>query len=358
MTPDANLLTKRATMTGESARSGMTVPANDLRALIVAFEKLGYDVEGLVKAARLRSSDLADPDARLPCEAYPALIACAQQQRFTPNLALRLAAVIPIGAFPLLDYLVVTSDDVGTAVRQLVRYFKLVGSPIALEVREGASSSEIVMCGPGVPFSFEYTASLTVLHLREESENQFAATYVSFSHKPDDPVELEQVLGCPIHSGASWNGITVSREAWRLPLRRRDPVLCSVLERQADEVIARLPRQDSMVAEVRLALARRIVGGVTGIDVVARTLATSPRTLQRRLAAEGTSYQALLEDARKEAAGRHISESKLAIGEIAFLLGYSEPAPFHRAFKRWYGMTPQTFRAQRQAKRLSTDIVT
>jgi AraC-like DNA-binding protein len=54
--------------------------------------------------------------------------------------------------------------------------------------------------------------------------------------------------------------------------------------------------------------------------------------------------QELLEDARKEAAGRYISESTLAIGEVAYLVGYSEPAPFHRAFKRWYGMTPDVFR--------------
>jgi len=209
MTPHANLLTKRANATRQAGRSGITVPANDLRALLAAFEKLGYDVEGLLQAAQLRRSDLADPDARLPCEAYPALIGQAQRERFTPNLALRLAALIPIGAFPLLDYLVVTSDDVGTGVKQLVRYFKLVGSPVVLDLRENVGAIDIVMSGTSVPFSVEYTVSLTVLHLREESEDRFAAGSISFSHRPDDPVEFERVLGCPIHPGASWNGITV-----------------------------------------------------------------------------------------------------------------------------------------------------
>ena len=81
---------------------------------------------------------------------------------------------------------------------------------------------------------------------------------------------------------------------------------------------------------------------------LAREMAMSSRTLQRRLAAEGVSYQELLEDARKEAAGRYMSESTLAICEIAYLVGYSEPAPFHRAFKRWYGMTPEAFRQKRR----------
>jgi AraC-like DNA-binding protein len=70
----------------------------------------------------------------------------------------------------------------------------------------------------------------------------------------------------------------------------------------------------------------------------------SGRTLQRRLADEGVSYQELLDDARKEAAGRYLHESALAIGEVAYLVGYSEPAPFHRAFRRWYGTTPEAFR--------------
>jgi AraC-like DNA-binding protein len=120
------------------------------------------------------------------------------------------------------------------------------------------------------------------------------------------------------------------------------------LEQQANEATGQLPIQDSEVIEVRRVLARRIACGETDIAVVARELAISPRTLQRRLATHGVSYQTLLEDTRKEAAGRHVAGSNLAICEITFLLGYSEPAPFHRAFKRWYGMTPQTFRAGKQ----------
>ena len=74
----------------------------------------------------------------------------------------------------------------------------------------------------------------------------------------------------------------------------------------------------------------------------------SGRTLQRRLASEGVSYQQLLDETRKEAAVRYISEPTLAICEVAYLVGYSEPAPFHRAFKRWYGMTPEAFRQKQR----------
>jgi AraC-like DNA-binding protein len=130
-------------------------------------------------------------------------------------------------------------------------------------------------------------------------------------------------------------------------LRRRDPILRSVLERHADEILARLPVPSGLAVDVQRAIARRMAGGDARVEAVGRELAMSARTLQRRLAAEGVSYQRLLEDARKEAAGRYLRESALAIGEIAYLLGYSEPAPFHRAFRRWYAMTPEAFRRGR-----------
>jgi AraC-like DNA-binding protein len=87
-----------------------------------------------------------------------------------------------------------------------------------------------------------------------------------------------------------------------------------------------------------------------GPSAVARALSTSTRSLQRRLAAVGLSYNQLLDQVRKEAAERHLADSALSITEIAYLLGYSEPAAFNRAFKRWYDETPQGFR-QRQRKR-------
>jgi AraC-like DNA-binding protein len=87
-----------------------------------------------------------------------------------------------------------------------------------------------------------------------------------------------------------------------LSLRRRDAVLRSVLERQADEIIARLPQDRSGVKDVRRALESRMGRSETGIREVARHLAMSPRTLQGRLESEGSSYQAVLEEWRKEAA--------------------------------------------------------
>ena len=65
--------------------------------------------------------------------------------------------------------------------------------------------------------------TLNLLHFRQECDDRFHPSYASFSHKPDDVAEMEQVLGCPVHAEASWNGWALSREMCQLPLRRRDP---------------------------------------------------------------------------------------------------------------------------------------
>ena len=169
-----------------------------------------------------------------------------------------------------------------------------------------------------------------------------------FIHRPDDVAEIERIIGCPVPIDAAWNGFAVSREAWQLPLRRRDPVLRSVLERHADEIAARLPAMDPVAIDVRRALASRMAKGDIEIRGVARSLGTSARSRQRRLAAAGVSYHELVESTNLEAASQ-VPDSKLSLGEVAYLLGYSEPAAFHRAFKRRNGITPQAFR-QRQGE--------
>src|SRR5215471_20010601 len=129
-----------------------SVSAGEFRAFLNSFAPLGHDVEALTTAAGIPFGSLDDPDARMPCTAYEAVIRYAQQTRPTRNLALRLAMNVPIGAFPLLDYLILTCDDIAAGVRQLSRYFRLVGNPMVFDVREEIDPIRVAMNG-GIPFS-------------------------------------------------------------------------------------------------------------------------------------------------------------------------------------------------------------
>jgi len=117
----------------------------------------------------------------------------------------------------------------------------------------------------------------------------------------------------------------------RHPLPNAAPILGAYLRKQADA----LPRH----------IAERLGRGEPSQTEIARLMGLSERTLQRRLSAEGTTFNGVLEDARREIALGFLANRKLAAYEVSFLLGYSEPATFFRAFKRWTGKTPQQYRA-------------
>jgi AraC-like DNA-binding protein len=360
MTARADRLTHRAKTLDRTAASGPSDPARIVRVFIAALDRLGYDIDPVLAQAGLCRSDFErDPDARIPCALIVPVFQRAVQHRPIKNPGVKVAAVTPIGTFPLLDYVMVTCDTVGDGIGQLARYFRLIDDPHVVHSQESEDPIRVVFesrDGRNSSFGFEFGVALTLLHIRDEAGESFRPSYASFRHAPDDVAEVEQIFGCPVHTRATWNGFALSRSAWNLPLRRRDPILADLLKRQADEAIARLPRMDGVPLDVRRALASRVAGGDIRIQAVARALATSVRSLQRRLAAAGVSYQQLLDLARKDAAERHLMESSLSIGEVAYLLGYSEAAAFNRAFRRWHQQTPQAFRARHREEQPAINV--
>src|SRR5260221_3293955 len=127
MTGRDNSLTKRVIKPPSTAAP--MVAAGEVRVFVSGLERLGYDRGMLLAAAGLQNADIEDADVQLPCAVYRPIVERAQRERFTRNLAVLLATETRIGSYPLLDYLVVTSESVGAGVVQLARYLRLVGTP-------------------------------------------------------------------------------------------------------------------------------------------------------------------------------------------------------------------------------------
>lgn len=341
MTPRANPLTPRAT-----AAPAAMIPSRALRTFVDAVVRLGFQREDVIRAARVEASVLLDADAAVPSKAIGELI-CFVEQRHVPNLGLRIACETPLGAFPLLDYLVLSTENVGEAMHVLAGYVPISGSPAMMMIDD--SSDPIRVLIDGAPFTVEYSAALTVQHLRGETNGRFAPEFLSFTHDVEVPAEFRERLGCEVRSNAAWNGLAVSSATWKLPLRRRDPVLRDLLRKQADEVRDASPARKDIVEDVQRAIRLRI-GSDTSIRRIASDLTVTARTLQRRLGDAGSSYEAVRDAVMRQTAERCLAADQLSIGEIAYLLGYSEPAAFHRAFKRWTKSTPQSYRAAHQRR--------
>src|SRR5215470_4335447 len=217
MTADAKSLTKPANAAFRARPSSLTSPMADLRTFANAFEHLGHDVDALLADVGLSRRDLNDPDARVACDVVGSLFARAQQKRFTPNLGLVMALATPLGAYPLIDYLVLTSDTVGDGLAQLARYLRITGSPVSVTVHDAGDPVRLEIETLS-PFGYEFEAALIVLRFREETDGAFGASSVSFQHQPDDVAAFERALGCPVRTRASWNGVAIDRSTCLLPM--------------------------------------------------------------------------------------------------------------------------------------------
>lgn len=189
----------------------------------------------------------------------------------------------------------------------------------------------------------------TMLHVgRELTGRRWKPNRVCFEHqKPATITVHKRVFQAPVHFGCARTELVFAARLLELPLPKADPALAALLQRGAQALLGPAVAGSSVADQVR-----RVIGKVSGpgdlqLTVVARKLGTSARTLQRRLHAEGSSFDELVRETRSTLAKNYLRKRELAICEIAYLLGFSQPSAFHRAFQRWTGMTPRTFRDSR-----------
>ena len=141
--------------------------------------------------------------------------------------------------------------------------------------------------------------------------------------------------------------MSLSASAGARPMREADAALSGTIRRRLENALGDLDRSGAgaMSTRVRRLLVERLGQIVLTLDAVATALAVNRRTLTRRLAEEGTSFTRLFDEVRRDFARALLHDRSLSIGDVAFFLQYSEPAVFHRSFRRWTGQTPSAFRA-------------
>jgi AraC-like DNA-binding protein len=160
-----------------------------------------------------------------------------------------------------------------------------------------------------------------------------------------------EILGCEVRFGERWAGFSCSPEVLDLTLKLADPSAYREAALICQRELERLADGKSIAAHTRRLLLEKQHGFPT-LELTARLLHMTPRTLHRRLIDEGTSFRELLDSVRHTLAVEHMKSGRFSLNEIAYRLGYTDVANFRRAFKRWESMPPSTFRCRkRQARR-------
>jgi len=331
------------------SRPAPTVSAKVGLFIAHAASKTGVPEQQLFKATGFTPSN--DPDARIPLALETELWNTAEKLSNDADFGLHAAENIRPGAFDVFDYAVRTAPNLASALQRMVRYNRLVHDLATFNVVEQSnkisiehrfSSADIRPCRHASEFTL---ASLLVIG-EQMTGHTLRPHAVSFAHsQPERTTEHLRIFSVMPSFDAPISSLTLPLSVLALPIPDADPGLSRIVMAHAEQLlVAMSSTMPDTVTAVCDYLTQHMAQGPMTLSQVAAHMHMSERSLQRHLANEGTQFAKLADDVRKELALRYISDQHLALGEVAYLLGFSEPSPFHRAFKRWTGMTPAAAR--------------
>jgi len=318
-------------------------------------EKLGVDASALCRRHQIDQGLLEDPAARLPLEnllsGFEELLHLTQHA----SLGLELSRHAETGAYHTPALVLLASNTLREGFARAFEFQRLWGDGQRFLVQE---PSALNRSEAGLAVTFRIPSPrrdghgiLEVCALAETltaaraltGRPQDAALSVGLPSTTDSVAELTEFFGVAPELGSDVAFVVLSNEMVDARLLHANALFLSVFEHQAREELSQLPPEGDMVANVRSEIVRGLARGRFALGDCAEALGTSARTLERRLAEQGTPYQELVEAVRRELALRLLKDTR-GIEEVALLLGYTERSSFHRACLRWFGKTPLELR--------------
>jgi AraC-like DNA-binding protein len=260
------------------------------------------------------------------------------------DVGVRLAQETQVHEYDVSSLAALHSSDVGTALTKIARYKRLCGPKDLVIAHQGKEVTVhthwLHSPRPVPPRLVEASLGSLLVLLQRGSGLSLAPKRVELSRARSDEPTLLRFFGCPLRFRAAHDALVFEDEVLATPFVTHNADLLQALVPSLDAKLE--PR--SLVDEVKASVARRMSGERPSVEKVARDLALSPRTLQRRLGDLGLSYQQVLDDVRHHTALRLLRAKGLDVSEVAFLLGFEELNSFSRAFRGWEGTTPKRWR--------------
>jgi len=312
---------------------------------------LGLSATAVLRRAGLPSGLLDGDGTRITLDEFYALWNSFDIEAQSPTLPLRLGQIEASEYFDPALFAAMCAPNMTVAGQRLGEFKRLVGA-FSLDVDVKADATRFVYrCKyrPDLPLTLAATETVFLVNLlRRATRRRVTPQAVCLPAPVQDKAAFEDWFGCPVHVGESTSFTLDPIDATRPFLTHDDQMWQAfepTLRRRMDQA-----REDlSTRARVENALLELLPSGRTQIDDVARELAVSRRSLQRRLSQEGTSWLDVLNSARERLARHYLQNTSLGASEVSFLLGFEDPNSFFRAFRRWTDATPE---AWREAQRL------
>jgi AraC-like DNA-binding protein len=325
-----------------------TVSALLVRAQLLAALAAGVDIAAL--AARAECPDpFGNERTRIPIDAFARLVRLtwdtlgSESGGFTEQPQRR-------GLFNMMCHATITCPNLRRALLRGARFYALVQDELRIELAERGDEALLGFQHANRRGLDDrgFTESLMVIWLRWASwliGREILADRILFAGEPGDyPDEYPHMFPCDHRFGAGRNGIVFPARYLDAPLLRTPAELADLLASAPESLMRRYIEAPSVASSVRRLLRRHADLAQLTLEDVAQSLDMSSQTLRRRLREEGNGFQEIKDSVRKESAIELLIDGTRPINDIAVVLGFSEPSAFHRAFKKWTGLTPGAYR--------------
>lgn len=308
---------------------------------------VGLDPFAMLRRAKISALFLADPENRHSAAAIVDLLEDSASRSSCDSFGLRMAEYRSFGDLGPLSLLLQHLPTTGDVVLALIEYRRLMNDIVTLECEGDGEVSVIrwIMApGRGKPQVIDLVVALGYRLLDAVSRGGWTAEAVHFTHSPPRDLSVyRRVFAAPLEFDSAFNGYSCSSASLRSPTYAAETKMAANARRLLS--LVQLPLEYAPATDrVRHALAVLIPLGNATLGSVAAKLGQSPRTLQRLLSLEGTSFACLQNEVRKDMAHHYLASSKHTIREIAALLGYSSMSAFGRWFASQFGETPMGWR--------------
>jgi len=342
-------------MMSKSDRYLATIRASILTRIVYALDLAISDTNDLLAQHGLLRSQLLDPYASVPLRPYSALLEAAASRTGDKEFGLRIGAMLrPIDLGPA-GLLLSTAPTLRLGIERFGRYIATIQSATQVGLHDdGAWAAWIYKVEDPTVWPRVQDSELTMATMctlfRARLGPRWAPLEVHFEHGgADRGLALRKFFRARIRFDQPFTQVLIASADLDRPLRTEDAEVTPALERHAQDLLARQMESEEHSLATLTEQARRIIVARLHLErisvaSIARDLGLSTRSLQRGLAAHGTTMRNLLREVRRELAEQRLDSGKSSHASIAQAIGYSDTTVFWRAFKRWSGTTPRAFR--------------
>ena len=331
-----------------------TVSAGYAKALLDFAVMNGANEQRLLTRANIETEALGDQDNRIAFARYVALMREAKSATNNPALALEFGAASDMRKFSVVGLISHASANMMEALIQLNRYGRLVvevdriadGPRFNLVNVDGQRWMEDRRANPNdFPEMTESTWSRFIVATRRDFPEHTYALAARVTHAaPAYAARYEELWQVPVTFSSHWNAIRSDPSWERVQIQPDNRYTFGILTDRGDALLKELAESKTVRGTVEALIMPILHTGEVSVETIAAKLNTSRQTLYRQLKDENATFEQVLDDLRHRMALDYIAARKVSVNETAYLVGFSDPASFSRAFKRWTGKSPREYR--------------